>query len=217
MGGERLDTAMLMPGGVEGDRIWGVEVDGEIAAPEKRKICRPLPDMSSRLRNGVPQVQLSNGDWVAADSANAVDAISERLGAQVRLLPHDRLSPRYQRLDLHVLTTASLKSSESWISKPDQADARRYRPNFLVETAEGFDGLPEKELVGRRLICGEATIRIIEPCFRCALPALGLGGLVFLPELVHAVSAHSSGHFGALAKVVGHGQVSVGDEIVLID
>lgn len=215
MGGEKLESAIFAPGGVEGDRLWGVEVDGAIAAPEKRKVCRPLPDMPARLLGHIPEVLLPGGGWAQVDAPEVAAAVAERLAARVRLAPHESLAPRYERLDIHVLTTAALASLAGWISDPAQADPRRYRPNLVIETPAGVEGLPEHDLVGRRLEIGEVRVEIVEPCARCALPALGVGGLAFLPELIHAVSKRAGGNFGALARIEGSGRIATGDEVRL--
>lgn len=216
LAGERLERALIGPGGIEGDRVWGVAVDGSIANPEGHKACRPLVARSARLRGRVPEVLTAAGWLPASDPAVAAEMEVET-GAPVRFQAHDAgLSPRYQRADLHLLTSAAMATIAAALDDPAQADPRRWRPNVVIETGPEIVGLHEHRLAGRRLRIGAAEVEIVEPCARCALPALPVGGLAFLPEVIHAVSRLAGGQLGTLARVVAGAEVGIGDRVELV-
>ena len=225
MGGERLETAEIGPGGVTGDRLWGVVDlrDGEVAGPEKRRHWRPLPNLASRLGPNGPQVGRGDGAWLDAGSAEADALVSDHLEFTAAIRPHvpfgterdGHVAPRYGRADLHVLTTASMTTLEGLLDDPGQVDTRRFRPNILVETP-GLSGFADRSLVGKRLAIGGLVVRVVEACARCSFTALGQGDLAFEPQVLHRIAQHGEGGFGVLCKVEGSATVRTGDEVGLI-
>jgi len=94
---------------------------------------------------------------------------------------------------------------------------RRFRRNIVVETEPGFSGLVEHQLIGRKLVVGDAEITFTEPCARCTFTALAQGHLSFLPAVLHKISQHGQGGFGALCKVEGTATIRVGDRLSLAE
>lgn len=227
MGGERLEQARLSPGGFEHDRLWGIveAQSGEIAAPENRKPWRPLPNLHSRI--GPDGIEVSDGDsaWLPVDSAEAAEMASRFLGFPAAFRPHlpygseaeGRIAPRYQRADIHLLTTASLRELGDLLGRPEEVQPRRFRPNIVVETDPEFTGLVEQRLIGRKLAIGDAIVTFSEPCARCTFTALAQGELAFMPAVLHKISQHGEGGFGALCTVEGEATLRVGDTIGFAD
>jgi uncharacterized protein YcbX len=225
MGGERLTSANVGPGGVAADRLWGVvdTRDGDVAAPEKRRHWRPLPNLSSRMGETGPEISSSDEVWLPADSAEARALLSAHLGFPAALMPHTphetsrpgHVAPRYARADLHLLTTASIRKLADLLGNPGEIDSRRFRPNIVVETGHEFDGFAEQRLVGSRLTIGEVTIVISESCARCSFTALAQGKLSFEPAVLHQIAQHGGGGFGVLCSVESAGSIRVGDEVSL--
>ena len=226
-GGERLEAADLEPGGMPGDRIWGVvdERDGEVAGPEKRRHWRPLPNLFSRLGPNGPEIGRGDGVWLDAGSAEARSLVSAFLDFPVALRPHvpfetqkeGHIAPRYQRADLHVLTTASMETLAGLLPDPAQVDRRRFRPSVVIQTGPGYDGFAEHGFVGRKLAIGDALIAISEPCARCSFTALAQGELAFEPAVLHKISQHGEGGFGVLCAIERTGAIRVGDEVRLVE
>ena len=224
-GGERCERLDVGPGGAAGDRLWGVvdTRDGEVAGPEKRRHWRPLPNLFSRLGDGGPEIGGGDGEWFAAGTAEADALVSKFLDFQAALLPHTpfetakpgHVAPRYQRADLHVLTTASMRMLGRLLGQPQEIDSRRFRPNIVIETAEGQDGFVEHGFVGGKLSIGPVTVVVREPCARCSFTALAQGGLSFEPAVLHRIAQHGEGGFGVLCAVEENGPVSIGDEVRL--
>ena len=133
MGGEQVDAAGLEPGGIVNDRRWGVVDlrDGSVAGPEGRRHWRSLPELSARLAGNLPQIGRGDGVWRDAGSAEADALLSEHLGFPAALRPHTgfeqsadgRVAPRYQRDDLHVLSTAAMEALAALV--PDGVEIGR--------------------------------------------------------------------------------------------
>lgn len=226
MGGESLQAVNVQEGGILGDRIWGV-VDtrsSEVAGPEKRRHWRPLPNLFSRLRPDGPEIGRSDGSWLKADSTEAQKLVSDHLEFPAELRPHvpfeteqeGHVAPRYQRADLHIVTTASMTKLAGLLPDPAQADPRRFRPNLVIETERSFEGFAEHRIVGRKLQIGETVIAVTEPCARCSFTALAQGNLAFEPTVLQSIASHGEGGFGVLCAVERAGEVRLGDEVTLL-
>lgn len=227
MGGERLTETSIGEGGVPGDRIWGVmdRRSGEVAGPEKRRHWRPLPNLFSRLGADGPEIGRGDGNWLPAASEEAQAMVSALLDFPVELRPHapfaaekeGHVAPRYQRADVHVLTTASMRTLAALLADPAEVDSRRFRPNIVVETEDTIEGFAEHTLVGRSLQVGDALISMSEPCARCAFTAVAQGALSFEPAVLHNIARHGEGGFGVLSAVERAGTIRLGDEVRLIE
>jgi len=123
---------------------------------------------------------------------------------------------------VHLVTTAALDRMRSVYPAGD-FDARRFRPNLVVDTLGG-PGFPEDDWVGSRLRVGEALFRVLVPTPRCVIPTLGHDELPPDPGLMRAVAReHRIPVFdlgrlsclGVYLDVLESGTVRVGDPIAL--
>jgi uncharacterized protein YcbX len=93
-------------------------------------------------------------------------------------------------------------------------DARRFRPNVVVEGAAAFD-----EDAWLELRLGEVRVDIVKPCGRCAMvdvdPDLGERAPGVLAELGRTRKRGGSATFGQNAIPRGEGTLHVGDEVVV--
>lgn len=145
MGGEKLKIAELGKDGISGDRVWGlVDLrDGEVAAPEKRRHWRAVPNIFSRLGEQGPEIGTGGDNWIGAGTPQADALASAFLDLPVALKPHTPyeterdgyVSPRYDRADLHILTTASMERLGELLGDHSQIDSRRFRPNASGPTS----------------------------------------------------------------------------------
>jgi uncharacterized protein YcbX len=226
-GGERLGEAPVAAGGVAGDRHWGVVDlrDGTVAGPETRRHWRPVPNLASRLGPDGPQLRHGDGPWLAAGSAEADALVTGFLGFPAALRPHvpfgteraDHVAPRYARADLHVLTTASMRTLGDLLGDPAEVDTRRFRPNLVIDTTAALSGFVEHGWVGKRLAVGDLTLSVAEPCARCAFTSLAQGELAFEPAVLHQIARHGDGGFGVLCAVEAASAIRIGDAVRLID
>ncbi|HEX7958248.1 MAG TPA: MOSC domain-containing protein, partial [Pyrinomonadaceae bacterium] len=121
----------------------------------------------------------------------------------------------FDAFPVHLLTTASLDALAR--VNPDSAwDARRFRPNFLVETAAGVEGLVESGWAGRALRLGALRLKCEMPAPRCSMTIQAQAGLAKDPRILRTIVKDAGQNFGMYANVEAAGRVSVGDEVELL-
>jgi uncharacterized protein YcbX len=121
----------------------------------------------------------------------------------------------FDAFPVHLLTTASLSALAR--HAPGTAwDARRFRPNFLIETADGVEGLVESDWGGRTLRVGGLTLRCEMPAPRCSMTIQAQAGLPKDPRVLRTIVKEAKQNFGMYANVESAGRVSVGDEVILV-
>ncbi len=116
---------------------------------------------------------------------------------------------------IHLITSASLAHVRQ--ASGLSIDARRYRPNLVVDTPE-LAGLPEADWDGASLRIGTATLRIEASTVRCSIPgrAQPTYGIEADKRVVAAVAKSAARHLGAYAIVTRPGRVRVGDEVRMV-
>jgi uncharacterized protein len=121
----------------------------------------------------------------------------------------------FDAFPIHLLTTASLAALAR--HAPDTAwDARRFRPNFLIETADGVEGLVESGWGGQSLRVGGLRLRCEMPAPRCSMTIQAQAGLPKDPRVLRTIVKEAKQSFGMYANVESAGRVSVGDEVELL-
>ncbi|MGV9342399.1 MOSC domain-containing protein [Streptomyces sp. NPDC003688] len=123
---------------------------------------------------------------------------------------------------VHLVTTASLERLRSAYPGGD-FDARRFRPNLVVDTP-GTSGFPEDTWLGGQLRVGEALFRVAVATPRCVVPTLAQAGLPADPGIMrtvareHRVPVFDLGRLscvGVYLDVLEPGTVRRGDEVHL--
>ena len=95
-------------------------------------------------------------------------------------------------------------------------DVRRFRPNLVVgDTADGEE-TPEMAWRGRRLLIGEATLRVTVECPRCIMVTHGFADLPRDPSIMRALVREAGGNLGVYATVESPGAVRAGDAVELL-
>jgi uncharacterized protein YcbX len=148
---------------IVGDRLYAVTDRNEKLGSGKtsRRFRRldGLFDLRARDGGERPIVTLPDGRELSVGDAELDAFLSERYGDELRVLHEDRV-PHHDAAPLHLLTTSSVR----WLGMTipaSQIDARRFRPNVLLETSG--DALVEDAWVGRRLALGEALLGLQQP------------------------------------------------------
>ncbi|MBL8775364.1 MAG: MOSC N-terminal beta barrel domain-containing protein [Acidimicrobiales bacterium] len=236
--GEVLDRATFGGAGLVGDRVLGV-VDAESGHVLSAKSVPELLDAEARTTPSGIEVRLPGGEWLAAPSAAAGNAVSAWLGRPVRVEPAPPGESRnyamsfniddesldtfewfcppgtfYDLADVHVLTTASLRAAAG--RHPEGAWAvERFRPTVLVDV-EG-DDFVEDAWVGHRLRFGSAAEVVVDqPTIRCPMTTRPQGGLPRDLDILRTVNRDHGGNLGLYASIAAAGEVAVGDEVVLL-
>ena len=220
--GERLETAAIGPGGIEGDRQWALfDVVTGLGLTARRE-----PDLlfaGARLGDdGGVRIVLPDGTVTADDAV-----LSDWLGRLVALRsaaevtdrrryesPQDDLDERsgwhdwegaaggafHDNADGRV-SLVSAGSLGTW-------DRRRFRSNVVL------DGAGEDALVGSRIRLGGAVLAVREPIPRCVMVTRPQGGGVARDTAVlKTVHRERGGMLAVAALVEEPGTVRTGDEL----
>lgn len=121
-----------------------------------------------------------------------------------------RPGPFFDAQPVLVVTTASLaRLSESYPA--GRFDARRFRPNVLVESAETD---AEGTLGGRTLLLGDGVRLVVtKPCSRCVMTTLAQEDLPNDLGILRTVVESSGGRVGVYARVERGGRIRLGDPV----
>jgi uncharacterized protein YcbX len=117
---------------------------------------------------------------------------------------------------LHVLTTATLARLAK-DAPASQVDVRRFRPNFVIETAPGLEGYVEVGWAGRKLRVGGLAVEATIACPRCVMVTHGFADLPKDPGILRAIVREANQNVGVYANATGAAQVAVGDPVELLD
>ena len=123
---------------------------------------------------------------------------------------------------VHLVTTASL-SHLAEFSHDTDFDARRFRPNVLIDTeATGF---VENDWVGRTLRIGGINLRVSFAVPRCVMTTLPFADVPADRDVLRTVTAHNRivpmdgmaayRCVGVYADATTHGEIAVGDTVQL--
>lgn len=163
---------------------------------------------------------------VADDAANGW--VRRILGREARLayLPDDverPVNPRYAApgdrtsltdgYPLHLIGSGSMADLNARLDEP--VGVERFRPNVYIECPPPFD-----EDHWREVRVGEAVLRVVKPCPRCAVttvdPALGTRGKEPLRTLSTYRKREGGVMFGQNALHAGAGTLRVGDPVEVL-
>lgn len=121
----------------------------------------------------------------------------------------------FDAFPIQVLTTASLDAMSS--RNPSAAwDVRRFRPNFLVETAEELSGQAENAWSNRTLAIGSVRLRCEMPTVRCGMTTHQQADLAKDPSVLRTIVRDGGQCLGIYAGVGATGVVAVGDSVELL-
>ncbi|MER9252920.1 MOSC domain-containing protein [Mesorhizobium sp. M0598] len=214
---------------VEGDRLFGL-VDtstDEIARPDREAKWHKVPRIRTRLSQaGRLEVAIPDGRWLSAPGAQSDRAICAYLGFAASIRPFRRenaapdyagplLTERYVKAPIHLLTTASLARLK--VLHPEgTADARRFRPNIVVDMPEVEGSFPETEWIGRKLAIGDLLLTISEPCRRCGFTIIGQDGFDHDPAILRSLVRHNAHNLGVYCTVDRPARVEIGATMRLL-
>lgn len=223
MAGERLDASRVEASGVPGDREWGVfdASTSEIADASKAKRWQALPQAWSRIApSGSIEVSTDGEDWGDPTAGPYRQALSELFGFPAELRRYapagaEGVKPTYSRSPIHLLTTASLRTLQSLLPQ-SVIDQRRFRPNVLVDMADGAARIPEYDWIGREIHLGDAILRGVRPCGRCSFTTLQQAGLPLDIDVLRTLALQFDRHFGIYCDVMQAGEICRGDALMVL-
>ena len=116
---------------------------------------------------------------------------------------------------VHLLTTATLDRLRG-LYPQGRFEVRRFRPNIVVETANGEKDFVENVWIGQVLAIGDAVrLSITGPCPRCVMTTLPQGDLPKDTGILRTAAQHNRANVGVYASVLQGGKVRRGDSVRL--
>jgi uncharacterized protein len=117
---------------------------------------------------------------------------------------------------LHLLTTATLDRLRA-LYPEGRFEARRFRPNMVVQTTHGEENFAEDAWIGKTLAIGDAVrVSITGPCSRCVMTTLAQSDLPSDAGILRTAAQHNRANVGVYASVLRAGEVRRGDSVRLL-
>ncbi len=114
---------------------------------------------------------------------------------------------------VHLLTTATLDRLRE-LYPQGRFEVRRFRPNVVVETANGVKDFVENAWSGRTVAIGDVVrLSVTSPCPRCVMTTLPQGDLPKDPGILRTAAQHNQVNVGVYAAVLQGGTIRRGDPI----
>jgi len=226
MQGESLEQTWITPDGVPGDRGVAV-IDAASGHVLSGKRLEMLLTARAVARPGGPVIVLPDGRSAHLDAAAAL--VSEWLGRDVILARAEGSDARpvveaedgtflgrsgsfFDSSPVHLVTAASLRHLAG-LHPEGEYDARRFRPNVVVESLA--EGLVEQDWIGRTLRLGEAVLQITKPCTRCVMTTSEQRELATDRGILRTIARETENACGIYARVLEPGVARVGDAVVV--
>jgi uncharacterized protein len=197
-------------------------------------------------------ISLPNGDQIRSDQDDAEERLSIALKRSVSLRSRAPLQasleqywPEYDGQNqeisqeaiaadakegsffdyatVHIITTASLAHLQG-LYPAGRMEARRFRPNIVINAGSGESGFLENEWVGKTLCIGGVRLEVTDPCPRCVMPTLAQSDLpqdskimkIIAENTVHVPFAgRALPSMGVYARVTQPGLISRNSPVTL--
>jgi MOSC domain-containing protein len=116
---------------------------------------------------------------------------------------------------VHVLTTATMDRLAK-LYPEGRFEARRFRPNLVVEPSKPVKGFVENAWVGKTLRVGEEVrLRVSGQCGRCVMTTLAQGDLPRDLGILRTAAQHNQVRVGVYASVERGGKIKRADSVWL--
>lgn len=200
MAGERLTSATLGPGGIDGDRVLYVtngDRGGVVTARTHPRLLAHhaiLGNGSEPLVDGMP--------WSDVRIASAVQAAA---GQRARLVAAQN-GGRFDVLPLLIATDGAIAAFGY--------DGRRLRANLVIG---GVTGLDERNWPGRSLRIADAVIALADLRARCVMTTFDPDTLEQDRQVLRSIVDRFDGTMALNARVLRGGQIHVGDTVDLLE
>jgi MOSC domain-containing protein len=123
----------------------------------------------------------------------------------------------FDTASIHVVASGTLAHLRTLTGAEAQLDARRFRPNIVVDTAPGVEGFLEDDWLEGTLEVGE-HVRIVQmrPAQRCVMTTHRQADLGRDLRILRTAAQHHHNQVGVWASVGAPGTVRVGDPVMLV-
>jgi uncharacterized protein len=188
-----------------------------ITLPEGAIVNSEQPDVHRTLSNALKrEVTLSaSSDQPAATAEEYwldIEGLDHRDAVTDFGLPEGTF---FDCASVHLLTTATLDRLRLMYPQ-GRFEVRRFRPNIVVETANGEKEFAENAWIGQIVAIGDAVrLSITGPCGRCVMTTLPQGDLPKDAGILRTAVQQNQANVGVYASVLQGGKVRRGDTIRL--
>jgi uncharacterized protein YcbX len=184
------------------------------------------------------RITLPDGTTISSEQGNLNELLSKALNRDVtlRAAPHGAVHaeeywPDMEGLDhrdtvtdftlpegtffdcamVHLVTTGTFDRLREHYPQ-GRFEARRFRPNIVLQSSPSQKGFPENTWIGRTVTIGdEVRLSITGPCGRCVMTTLAQAELPKDPGILRAAVQQNQGNVGVYAAVVRGGTIRRGD------
>jgi|SRR2546430_7086173 uncharacterized protein YcbX len=123
----------------------------------------------------------------------------------------------FDAASLHLLASGTLAHLRTLIGEDAQIDARRFRPNVVIETESGLEGFLEDGWLDGTLDVSECvSIVQLRPTLRCVMTTHRQAELGRDLRILRTAAQHHQAEVGVWAAIGTPGTVRVGDPVVLV-
>jgi uncharacterized protein len=217
MAAEPLAAVEVSWHGFTGDRRWAFIRDGVPQSGFPWLTLRERGDMAHYRPSFIdPDRPDKSATVVRTPSGTVLDVTDPALATELcpgaRVVRMDR--GVFDTFPLSLITTQTIAALGEMVGT--QLAVQRFRPNILVEAADGAPFL-EDGWVSRVLGAGGARMRIDKRDGRCAVITIDPETTERQPELLRVVARNRDGCLGVYGSTVEPGSVRVGDSVLIED
>jgi hypothetical protein len=114
----------------------------------------------------------------------------------------------------HLLTTATLAHMQQLNPEADW-DVQRFRPNLVIETLPGMEGLVEQAWIDNKLRIGRATIECNSSTPRCGAVTRSQQKLESDSSILRSIVKQADQNLGVYGAIKQSAVIQLGDEVFL--
>jgi uncharacterized protein YcbX len=212
MAGEALTDVNVGWHGLSGDRRWAFVRNDVVQSGFPWLTIRERAEMSHYQPSFVEPAQPDKSrTLVRTPSGNVFDVTDPALGEElcspgVRVIKQDR--GIFDTFPLSLITTRTVDELGKRVGTP--LDVARFRPNILVEPADGA-AFAEDDWVGCILRIGSMRMRVDKRDGRCAIITIDPLTMQRKPEILRTVVQDRQGCLGIYGTTVEPGRIAVND------
>lgn len=123
----------------------------------------------------------------------------------------------FDSAEIHLLATGTLAHLAALIGPDVRLDARRFRPNIVVDTGDAAKGFVEDGWLGGAIEIGGVEIVSAHPALRCVMTTHRQSDLPRDLRVLRTIAEAHRATLGVFASIGAPGAVKVGDPVWIVD